>query len=116
MRLAKWQSKNSISLAVFQAILAAVLFGIHAPFAKLLLRDIQPLYMASFLYLGAAIGMTLIYLWTNRQKAPVKESRLAKGDRIWVILMILLDILAPWLLMLGLSQTAAAIASLLINF
>ncbi|MDW7656923.1 MAG: EamA family transporter [Bacillota bacterium] len=116
MRLAKGIFKNSISLAVLQAILAAVLFGLNAPFAKLLLRDIPPLYMASFLYLGAAVGMSLIHLWTSQRKTPSKESGLAKNDRLWVILMILLDILAPYLLMLGLSQTAAASASLLINF
>jgi drug/metabolite transporter (DMT)-like permease len=116
MRVFMGLSKNNISLAVLQAILAAVLFGLNAPFAKLLLRDIPPLYMASFLYLGAAIGMSLIHLWSSQQRAPIRESGLAKNDRLWVILMILLDILAPWLLMLGLSLTTAANASLLINF
>ena len=108
--------RNNINLAVLQAILAAFLFGLNAPFAKLLLRDIPPLYMVSFLYLGAAIGMTLIHIGTSRLKAPPKESGLAKSDRLWVVLMILLDILAPYLLMLGLSLTTAANASLLINF
>ncbi len=68
MRLVKGLLKNNINLAVLQAILAAVLFGLNAPFAKMLLRDIPPMYMASFLYLGAAIGMSLIYLWNSQQK------------------------------------------------
>ena len=36
-----------------QAILAAVLFGISAPLAKLLLGKVDPIPLAAFLYLGS---------------------------------------------------------------
>ena len=97
-------------------MLAALLFGLNAPFAKLLLLDIPPIFMASFLYLGAAFGMSAIWLAARTNSNRRREASLTREDRIWVILMILLDILAPFLLMLGLTLTSAANASLLNNF
>ncbi|WP_190014054.1 hypothetical protein [Geosporobacter subterraneus] len=44
------------------------------------------------------------------------EAELAKKDLPYVILMIVLDIMAPMFLMLGLTMTTSANASLLINF
>lgn len=99
-----------------QALLAALLFGLNAPFAKLLLLDIPPIFMAAFLYLGAAIGMSAIWLAARKISKQRREASLAREDRIWIILMIILDILAPFLLMMGLTLTSAANASLLNNF
>ena len=39
------------------AILAAALYAISSPVSKLLLKEIPPTLMASFLYLGAGLGM-----------------------------------------------------------
>ena len=46
--------------AVVYAVLAALLFGINAPFSKLLLNEIHPLFLAALLYLGAGLGMTVL--------------------------------------------------------
>ena len=46
--------------AVFQAVTAAVCYGISMPVSKLLLDTLSPVYMAALLYLGAGIGMIII--------------------------------------------------------
>ena len=45
---------------VLQALLAAVFFGASAPFAKVLLGDISPIYLAAFLYLGFVLSTVLL--------------------------------------------------------
>lgn len=53
---------NKKVLAILFAVLAAVLYAINIPFSKLLLSKIEPTMMASYLYLGAGIGVGLLYL------------------------------------------------------
>ena len=48
------------SLSVFWAVLAAALYAVNAPVAKLLLEDVEPAMMAGLLYLGAGAGMLLV--------------------------------------------------------
>lgn len=72
--------------------------------------------MSSYLYFGAGFGM-LIFVLLNKKQRPVSITQsFVKKDIIYIILMILLDILAPILLMLGLLKTNASTASLLNNF
>ena len=54
------KSKNLVY--ILQALLAAVFFGASAPVAKLLLGDIAPVFLASFLYLGSGTGIALTKL------------------------------------------------------
>jgi len=98
------------------AFAAAALYAASAPASKLLLAEATPVFMASFLYLGAGIGMSLIGLLRKILKNGHKETKLDKGDFTYVALMIILDILAPILLMVGLGMTTASNASLLNNF
>ena len=74
------------------------------------------MYMAGLLYLGAAAGMAAVRSIGKCVKEQRQEARLTKGDAGWIGLIILLDILAPYLLMSGLKNTSAANASLLTNF
>lgn len=110
------KEKNKNFGAIFYAILAAILFGINAPFAKLLLAKITPTLLASLLYFGAGFGMSLIYLIQKAFKIKKEESPLTKKQLPYTIMMVLLDILAPILLMIGLNKTTSANASLLNNF
>lgn len=103
-------------LPVFFALLAAVLYALNSPVSKLLLNDVAPAMMAAFLYLGAGAGMLLLGLVRKAASAKTKEARLSKKDLPYVILMIVLDILAPVFLMLGLMRTTAENASLINNF
>ncbi len=108
--------KSKQHLAVFQAILAAALFGISAPISKLLLEKIPPMLMASLLYLGAGIGMLFLGLIKNSKNKEAKEAKISRVELPYVIGMIALDIAAPIFLMLGLTMTTASNASLLNNF
>jgi len=71
--------------------------------------------MAAFLYLGAGVGMLGLWYFstpkTDRHIAPI-----TKDEKPYILGMVLLDILAPTLLMFGLRSTLAANASLLNNF
>ena len=99
------------NIATFFAILAAALYAINIPLSKVLLQFVQPTMMAAFLYLGAGIGLFFFGVFTQE-----KGERLTKAELPYTVGMIVLDIAAPILLMLGLQHTGSANASLLNNF
>ena len=128
------------NVATFFAILAAALYAINIPISKLLLAHVGPTMMAAYLYLGGGIGM-LIYSFisiaiskaSNRKASNGKsskgssniplnismfsaEKRLTKAELPYTIGMVVLDIAAPILLMIGISNTTSANVSLLNNF
>ena len=103
-------------ISIGQAILAAALFGMSAPFSKLLLTEIPPLMLSALLYLGAGIGMLVIYSIKRISKAKLVEASLTKQELPFVLLMIVLDIAAPISLLVGLTMTTSSSASLLNNF
>ncbi len=107
---------KTYSKSIFFAILAAALYAINAPFSKVLLEKISPTMMASFLYFGAGIGMLLVNVFQKRFYKESNEEKLSKSDFPYIFGMIALDIAAPIFLMIGLSMTSAANASLLNNF
>ena len=72
--------------------------------------------MAGFLYIGAGLGMGVIALFCKVKKVERTEERITKADLPYTVAMIVLDIAAPIFLLLGLSYTSAANASLLNNF
>lgn len=110
-------SKNIHSyISIGQAILAAALFGISAPFSKLLLAELSPLMLSALLYLGAGIGMLVIYSIRRVSKAKFIEANLAKQELPFILLMVALDIAAPISLMVGLTMTTSSTAALLNNF
>lgn len=102
--------------AIYLAILAAVLYGVSAPISKILLEGVPPTFMASFLYLGAGIGMILINAFKKISKENESEASMTKNEAPYIVGMIVLDILAPLFLMYGLRMTTSAQASLLNNF
>jgi len=98
------------------AIAAALLFGLNAPFSKLLLKQVAPELMAALLYIGTGLGMSVLFLATARNEQQIREKNLDWADMPWLAGMIVLDIAAPILLMLGLSSVSAEATSLLVNF
>ena len=96
------------------AILAAALYAINVPLSKLLLIHVEPTMMAAFLYLGAGLGL-LLYRRIDKTRV-LAEQPLTRHELPYTLGMIVLDIAAPILLMLGLRQTSSANASLLNNF
>ena len=103
-------------LSIVWAILAAALYAVNAPVSKLLLRDATPAMMAAMLYLGAGIGMLLLGMARQRLKIGKNEQKLTRKDLPFAVGMIVLDIAAPICLMIGLTSTTSANASLLNNF
>jgi len=100
--------------AVCYAVAAAVFYSLNVPCSKLLLDKIEPTFMAAFLYLGAGIGVSIMYLFHHKHESTAE--RLEKKDMPYTVGMVLLDIIAPILLMLGVNLGTSANASLLGNF
>lgn len=99
------------NIATFCAILAAALYAINIPLSKILLQFVQPTMMAAFLYLGAGVGLFVCGAVTKAE-----GEKLTKAELPYTIGMVVLDIAAPILLMLGLQRSNSANASLLNNF
>lgn len=102
--------------AIFWAILAAALYALNSPISKLLLDQIPPTMMAALLYLGTGIGLSAVRLVQRGMGKGKKEEPLTRKDLPFTIGMVALDIAAPIFLMIGLTMTTAANASLLNNF
>lgn len=100
--------------AVLSAVLAAVFYAVNMPASKVLLRRVAPTMMAALLYLGAGIGIGILFLFSGGRKG--ETGRLTKEDLPYTLGMIVLDIIAPVFLMFGLAHTTSANASLLNNF
>jgi drug/metabolite transporter (DMT)-like permease len=94
-------------------LLAAVLFGSSAPFAKILLRGASPQLLAGLLYLGSGGGLAVVWLL---RRGRTHEAGLG-GQRVaWLVGSIAAGgVAGPLLLMYGLARTPAASASLLLN-
>jgi drug/metabolite transporter (DMT)-like permease len=96
------------------ALFAAVLFGLSAPVAKILVGDLTPQLLAGLLYLGSGIGLTI--LASVRSPTPGADPGLHSADIPFLAGAIAFGgIVAPVLLMFGLLQTPASTASLLLN-
>ena len=100
--------------AVILAFLAAVFYAINTLVSKFLLNNVTPTFMAAFLYLGAGVGVGIMYLFHIKKEE--KAERLTKHDLPYTIGMIVLDIAAPIFLMIGIKMGTASNASLLGNF
>jgi len=98
--------------SIFYALLAAAFFAVNVPVSKLLLDHVGSTSMAALLYLGAGIGIAVLSLFKRKEKTE----KLNRRDLPYVIGMIVLDIAAPILLMLGIRHGSASNASLLGNF
>jgi drug/metabolite transporter (DMT)-like permease len=98
---------------IAMALLAAVLFGASAPFAKMLLRGASPQLLAGLLYLGSGIGLALVWLL---RRGRTREAGLGGRSVPWLVGSIAAGgVAGPLLLMYGLARTPAASASLLLN-
>jgi drug/metabolite transporter (DMT)-like permease len=101
---------------VIFAILAAALFGISTPLAKLLLGSVEPVLLAGLLYVGSGTGLSVVYALRRSRRAAPSGSPLQGKDVRWLAGAIVLGgVLGPVLLMLGLTATPASAAALLLN-
>lgn len=110
------QTKTTQARAVGFAILAAALYALNAPLSKVLLGQVPARMMAALLYLGAGAGMLLLRLMQKSMGKSSAEAPLTPKELPYTAAMVVLDVAAPIFLMLGLTGTSAASASLLNNF
>ena len=93
------------------ALGAALLFGAGTPLAKLLLGAIDPWLLAGLLYFGSGVGLTLY-----RYLIHAPSVHLSREELPWFAGAILTGgMIAPVLLMVGLTGMSAAGVSLLLN-
>lgn len=97
------------------ALLSALLYAINIPLSKLLLEHVGSLMLAALLYLGAGLGL-LVFGGVRRALGAPAGERLTQKELPYTVGMVVLDIAAPILLMLGIARTSAASVSLLGNF
>jgi drug/metabolite transporter (DMT)-like permease len=96
---------------VLAALVAALLFGAGTPLAKQLLHSVSPWLLAGLLYLGSGVGLTL---YRRLSRAPAV--RLSRDEAPWFAgATVAGGIVAPVLLMVGLTGMPASDASLLLN-
>jgi drug/metabolite transporter (DMT)-like permease len=93
------------------ALMAALLFGVSAPLAKILLGQTSPWLLAALLYLGSGLG-----LWVVRRLQGAAPVHLTRRDWGWLAGAILTGgVAGPVLLMTGLAGMSASQSSLLLN-
>src|SRR5712664_2826706 len=109
------QFKGRLSVAC--ALGAAALFGASAPAGKALLAVTDPWLLAGLLYLGSGVSLGAFRLVRRlRSRWHAREAPLGRNDWPWLGAAIFTGgVIAPVLLMFGLSRTSAAEASLLLN-
>ena len=103
----------TFSSAASAALGAALLFGASTPLAKALLSDLSPVLLAGLLYLGSGVGLGMVRIARDR---GWHVPSMTGNEWFWLVLAIGFGgVLGPLALMLGLTRTAAATASLLLN-
>jgi len=93
-------------------LLAAALFGVSAPLAKLLLAAMTPQVLAGLLYLGAGLGLSALRALRGRSS----EAPLARQDLPRLLLVAFSGgVVGPVLMLIGLQRVSAVVGSLLLN-
>jgi len=102
-----------MNLSVLYALAAAALFGASTPLAKLLGLNVPPMLLAGLLYLGSGVGLAIVRCVRDR---GWQRTGLTAREWPWLLGAVLFGgVLAPVALMFGLTRTAGATASLLLN-
>jgi drug/metabolite transporter (DMT)-like permease len=98
-------------IGIAYALFSALLFGVSAPLAKLLLGAVSPWLLAGLLYLGSGLGLAVLRLVRRSN-----EAGLSRRDLPWFGAAVLAGgVIGPVLLVFGLAASGAAEASLLLN-
>lgn len=98
------------------ALLSAALFGASTPLAKLLVGRIDPWLLAGMLYVAAGLGLLALTLARRALGMSAREAPLRRADFPWLAGVVLFGgVTGPVLLMIGLAETTASAASLLLN-
>jgi drug/metabolite transporter (DMT)-like permease len=106
-------SDRRFAFGAISGLGSAVLFGLSAPLAKLLLPHASPWLLAGLFYLGAGLGLTLGRLINVRKRRP---DRLRREDAPRLLAIIVAGgVVGPVLLLVGLARVSGVVGSLLLN-
>lgn len=108
---------SGLPRSVWPALGAAILFGASTPLAKQLIGEESVIsssfLLAGMLYLGSGLGLMIIRLVRDR---GWKSAEIPNHEWPWLLGAITFGgVIGPFLLMIGLSYTSAATASLMLN-
>jgi drug/metabolite transporter (DMT)-like permease len=105
------RSTSCAQSGVLAALAAALLFGAGTPLAKWFLVAVNPWLLAGLLYLGSGVGLAAYRIMRHARRI-----NLPSGEWPWLAGAIAAGgVLAPVLLMFGLTRMPASGASLLLN-
>lgn len=103
--------------AIVFALASAALFGLSTPAGKALLASIHPVVLAGLFYCGAGLGISVLCRIQAYRGSRAPEVALGKPDLWWLAAAVVSGgVVGPVLLMVGLVQTQATTASLLLTF
>ena len=103
-------------IAPLLALGAALLFGVSAPAAKVLVGAVDPWLLAGLLYLGSGVGLAIVRLGQLALGSRRRETGIAVRDLPWLLGAIVAGgIAGPVLLISGLARGRASEAALLLN-
>lgn len=105
------------SRGVLCAIAAVMIFGTSTPIAKVFLDQVQPLMLAGLLTVSAGISLTLYWFFNQALNASRKQPTFLRGkDWNWLLASTAFGgVIAPNLLMLGIANSPASSAALLLS-
>ncbi len=96
-----------------EGLAAAVVFGLSAPLAKVLLGSVSPELLAGLLYAGAAVALSGVAM---SFRTRTTEARLQRRELpLLTIVTVTGGVLAPVAMLIGLDRTSAVAGSLLLN-
>lgn len=103
--------------SILLALAAAVLFGLAAPAAKVLISETDPWLVAGLLYLGSGLVLAcVVVIQRGTRRTRPREASLTRHDVPWLGGAILTGgVAGPVLLMFGLSWGSASDTALLLN-
>jgi drug/metabolite transporter (DMT)-like permease len=100
---------------ITEAFIAAALFGCATPVSKHLLADVSPQVLAGLFYLGAAVGLLPVLLWSSRSSPSFGLPR-DRRNRLRLFGAVFFGgIVGPVLLLFGLELARAASVAMLLN-
>ena len=103
-----------LSRPILAALGAAMLFGVSTPVAKHLVGQVDPWLLAGLLYVGSGVGLALFAVLARGRRA--QEAAITRAQAPWLAGAIFAGgVVAPVLLVQGLTVVSGIAASLLLN-
>lgn len=107
---------RTYALGAVSGVTSAILFGLSAPLAKLLLPNASPWLLAGLLYLGAGFGLSIIRMITHAGANADAADGLRRRDLPRLLAIAVAGgAVGPVLLLVGLTRVSGVVGSLLLN-